>query len=108
MDCPTTIRKSLYSLSVYMNLKADIRNAKPISIFKKLILSKKYGNSLFSVFEPRGEKLLTRLRLKFSHLKEHKFRHGFADTINTMCACEVDLESTESFLLRCHLFNSKT
>ena len=107
MDCPTTIRKSLYSLSVYMNLKADIRNAKPISIFKKLILSKKYGNSLFSVFDPRGEKLLTRLRLKFSHLKEHKFRHGFADTINPMCACGVDVQIMEHFLLRCHFYSTQ-
>ena len=26
--------------------------------------------------------MLTRLRLSFSHLREHKFRHGFKDTLN--------------------------
>ena len=66
-----------YCINVWNNLKADIRNTKSISIFKKLIVSKKHGNSLFSVYDPLGEKFLTRLRLKFSHLKEHKFRHGF-------------------------------
>ena len=45
-------------------------------------------------------KLLTRLRLQFSHLNEHKFRHGFSDTVNAMCRCIIELESTEHFLLR--------
>ena len=75
-----------YCINEWNNLKADIRDAKSISIFKNLIVSKKHGNSLFSVYDPLGEKFLARLRLKFSHLKEHKFRHGFADTINPMCA----------------------
>ena len=76
-----------YNINVWNNLKADIRNTKSISIFKKLIVSKKHGNSLFSVYDPLGEKFMTRLRLKFSHLKEYKFRHGFADSINSMCVC---------------------
>ena len=74
-----------YCINEWNNLKADIRNAKSISMFKKLIVSKKHENSLFSVYDPLGEKFLTRLRFKFSHLKEHKFRHGFADTINPKC-----------------------
>ena len=41
----------------------DIRKAKSISIFKKLIVSKKRRNSLFFVYDPLGEKLLTCLRL---------------------------------------------
>ena len=57
--------------------------------------------------DPLGEKLLTRLRLKFSHLKEHKFRHGFADTINPMCACGVDVQTMEHFLLRCHFYSTQ-
>ena len=36
----------------------------------------------FSVYDPLGAKLLTRLRLDFSHLNEPKFRHGFKDTLN--------------------------
>ena len=39
---------------------------------------------LFFVYDPRGEKLLTRLRLSFNHLNEHKLRHGFDDTINSL------------------------
>ena len=57
------------------------------------------------MYDPLGEKFLTRLRLKFSHLKEHKFRHGFADTINPMCACGV--QTMEHFLLRCHFYSTQ-
>ena len=96
-----------YCINEWNNLKADIRNAKSISIFKKLIVSEKRGNSLFSVYDSLGEKLLTRLRLKFSHLKEHKFRHGFADTINPMCACGADVETTSHFLLSCHFYSTQ-
>ena len=47
------------------------------------------------------------MRLKFSHLKEHKFRYGFADTINPMCACGADVETTEHFLLHCHFYSTQ-
>ena len=59
------------------------------------------------MYDLLGEILLTRLRLKFSHLKEHKFRYGFADTINPMCACGADVETTEHFLLRCHFYSTQ-
>ena len=49
----------------------------------------------------------TRLKLNFSYLKEHKFSHGFADTINPMCACGGDLETMEHFLLRCHFYSTQ-
>ena len=62
-------------------------------------------NSIFSIYDPLGVKLLTRLRLQVSHLNEHKFRHGFGDTINAMCACGSEVETTEHFLLRCHLYS---
>ena len=51
-----------------------------------------------------GFKLLTRLRLNFSHLNEHKFRHNFKDTINPMCSCGFEPETTDHYLLRCKLY----
>ena len=72
---------------------------------KKLIKCEKNKNSIFPIYNPLGIKLLTRLRLQFSHLNEHKFRLGFADTINTICACGSEVGNTEHFLLRCPLFS---
>ena len=73
----------------------------------KLIKCKKKENSIFSIYDPLGVKLLTCLRLHFSHLNEHKFRNGFGDTINAMCACGSEVGTTEHFLLRCHLCSSQ-
>ena len=49
-----------------------------------MIVADNKENSVFSVYDPYGVKLLTRLRLQFIHLKEHKFRHGFGDTVSPM------------------------
>ena len=51
-----------------------------------------------------GLKLLTRLRLNFNHLNEHKFRHNFKDTINPMHSCDFVPETTDHYLLRCKLY----
>ena len=66
---------------------------------------RKKENSLFSIYYLLSVKLLTCHRLQFSHLNEHKFRHGFEDTINAMCACGSEVETTEHFLMHCHLYS---
>ena len=43
--------------------------------------------SLFSMHDPVGVKLLTRLPLHFSHPNEHKCRHNFKDFVSPMCGC---------------------
>ena len=53
-----------------------------------------------------GVKLLTRLRFEFSHLNEHKFRHGFKDTLNLLYTCGAEVETTEYFLLHCQLYST--
>ena len=47
------------------------------------------------------------LRLQFSHLNEHKFRHGLSDTKNLMCACRVEIETTEHFLSRFQFYGTQ-
>ena len=69
-----------------------------------MIATENKENSLFSDYDLLGVKLLTRLRLQFSHLYEHKFRHGFGDTVSAMCGCNAEIEDTEHFLLRCHFY----
>ena len=58
-----------------------------MNIFKNLIISEKKDNPLYSVYDPLGVKLLLRLRLEFSLLNKHTFRHGFKDTLNPLFPC---------------------
>ena len=54
---------------------------------------------IYSIHHIRRLKLLTRLRVGLSHLREHKFYHNFHDTL---CSCRSNsIESVEHFLLHC-------
>ena len=56
-------------------------------------------NSIYAIHDISGLKLLTRLRLNFSLLNEHKFRYKFEDTINPICRCGFESETTNHYLL---------
>ena len=66
---------------------------------KLLAFIRPVGNSMYGIYDLLGVKLINRLRLGFSHLREHKFRHNFADTVNLLCTLET--ENIEHFFLRC-------
>ena len=57
-------------------------------------------------------KLLSRLRLQYTYLNKRTFskrtfRHGFNDTVNPVCPCGADVETTEHFLLHCFCFSTQ-
>ena len=70
-------------------LDCCISNADLFEAFKKRILSfiRPMPNSIYNIRNPLGVKYLTRLRIGSSHLKEHKFKHNFQDSIDPMCSC---------------------
>ena len=89
------------------NLREERRNINSINTFKTSILNfvTPRENSVFQVHDINDVKLLTRLKLDFSHLNEHKFRNTFHDTINPMCSCGKEPETTLHYLLRCDLYS---
>ena len=62
------------------------------------------ANSLFNCHNLKGIKFITRLWLGLSHLREHKFKHSFQDSLNPFCSCGLDIESTAHFLLHCPMY----
>ena len=83
-----------------------LRKAESLSLFKTNILKfiRPSPNSVYNCYNPKGLKFITRLSLRLSHLREHKFKHSFQDTINPLCSCGLDIGSTEHFLLHCPQF----
>ena len=57
------------------------------------------GSNVFRCHNPKGVKLLTRLKLGLRHLREHKFKHGF-------CSSGQDIETSTHFLLHCSNYSS--
>ena len=93
------------TLNDWFNLDVSIRNSESISIFKsKLPFIRPVQNNIFNIFDPQGLKLLTRLRLGFSHLNEHRFRHNFKECVNPVCSCSLEIEDTSHYHLHCHHF----
>ena len=55
---------------------------------------------MFKINRLSGFFFLTRLRVGFSHLREHKFRHGFWDILGSICSCCPNaVENTEHYIL---------
>ena len=92
-----------YCTDQWNALDQNIKNIQSISLFKKTLLKfiRPYPAHVYDVTDYSGQKLLTRLRLKLSHLNEHKFRHNFRDTLNPLCTCSLEPETVKHFLLHC-------
>ena len=90
-------------------LDLNIRNSENLFIFKKKLLKfiSPSGNSVFKCLSPKGIKLLTRLRHGLSHLREHKFKHGFQDSLNPICSCGQNIEISSHFLLQCSNYSNE-
>ena len=90
-----TFSKILFFLQLLLNGITNLRNSNSIPVFKEKILNfiRPSPNSIFDICNPKGIKLITRLRLGLSHLREHKFKHSFQDTLNPLCKCGQDMES---------------
>ena len=92
-----------YCINEWNKLNDNLINENSIYKFKNYLTKfiKVKENSSFSISDPLGLKLLTRLRLNFSRLNEHKLRHNFRNTVNPMYSCGAAIEKTDPYLLRC-------
>ena len=87
-------------------LSIELRSSANVTIFKNSMLKliRPSYTPLYRIFNPNGTKLLTRLRVQLSHLRQHKFKHNFLDTVNPLCSCSLEVESNCHYLLRCSFF----
>ena len=111
LSARTNLFKNTFFPSVineWNKLDISIRNAISLESFKKSILKfiRPCPNSVFNIHNPMGIKLLTRLRLGLSHLREHKFNHNFQDSVNPLCNCGLEVETTTHFFLHCLNFTT--
>ena len=92
-----------FTLTECNELDSDIKNIDSHAVFRKKLLTFiiPLGNDAYGIYGPLGVRLLNRLCLGFSHLRENKFRHNFADTLNQLCSCSLETEDTEHYFLHC-------
>ena len=91
--------KHYFSLSTI----TDLRKCDSFNVFKKEILklARASSNTFYNRHNPLAIKYITRTRLVLSHLRQHKFKHSFQDSINTICNCGNNFESVIYFCVHC-------
>ena len=62
------------------------------------------SNYFYNCHNPIGITYITRIRLGLSHFREHKCKHSFQDSINSMCNSGNDVESVIHLFLHCPLY----
>ena len=97
-----------FAITEWSNLDPNLRNLDTYGTFKNTILKyiRPSPNSIFKRHNLQRIKFLKRLRLGLSHLRGHKFKHSFQDSLNPLCKCSTEVESTSHFLLYCPIYNN--
>ena len=93
-----------------VRLDHNIRKVGSVSVFKNNILKfiRPTPNSVFNNYENhRGMILIRRLRVGLNHLREHKFKQSFQDTLIPICSWGFDVESTSHDVLHYPIYNDK-
>ena len=109
--CRTDIFKNSffpYTITEWNKLDLDVCKSKSYRIFRNTLLRLGRHNqcAIYSINNPVGLTLITRLRLGLSHLNERRFNHNFQKCINPLCSCSLKIESTSHFLLHCHHYTN--
>ena len=65
-----------------------------------------YYNCSFKSHNPKGIKFIARLWL--GYLRKRKFKHSFPDSLNQLCNCGLDIESTAQNLFHCIAYFTKS
>lgn len=90
-------------------LDPSLRNSVSYNVFKINILNfiRPSPNNAFQCHTPRRIELAIRLRLFLSHFQEHKFKHRSQGTLNPLCSCDLNIETTSCYCLLCPLFHAE-
>ena len=83
-------------------LEKSVQDSPSLAVFKSKLLRiiRPEKNPVYNIYDILGIKLLTRLRVNFSPLNEHRFRHDF-DCLSPICICGTGKEDNEHYLLHC-------
>ena len=90
-----------FTITKWNKLDSDIKNIDSHAMFRKKLLTfiRPLGNDTYGIFDHLGLRLLNRLRLGSSYLREYKFRYNFADTLNPLCSCSLETKNKEHYFL---------
>ena len=95
ISCKSKYFKNSFIPSVineWSKVDLDIRSSSSYNLFCNTLLKfiRPAQRKTFNKNDSVGVRLLTKLRLGFSHFHKHKFRDGFRDILNPLCLCSIE------------------
>ena len=95
-----------FCINNWNNLDDSIKSSTSLNQFKtnlnKFVRPK--GNTFYATRDSVGIKLLTKIRVNVSDLRDHRYNHNF-NCENPICSCGLDDETTVHFFLCCPCYN---
>ena len=87
-----------YTIKRWKELGLGFKIITSVQSFKKHLndFIRPLGHSLFGICDKYGVKLLTKIRVSFSDLRDHRFNHNF-NCDNPLCSCGVEDETSVHF-----------
>ena len=108
-DIPPLTRTNRYensffphTIKAWKELDKEVKLKPSIHSFNKSLFDFKrpLGSPFFGICDQFGIRLLTKIRVEFSDLRDHRFNHAF-NCESPMCACGIETETSVHFFLRC-------
>ena len=103
----SSILFSQYTVLEWNKPDWNIQNSKTIKIsFRNLLLKSGWPipKLIYNIYNPTGVTLLIKLKVRLSHLNQHKLNISFRDFVNHLCPCSLEIESPLDFSLHFHYF----
>ena len=97
-----------YTIKSWKDLNEEV-NKPSVQSFKKHLndFIRPTGHSLFGIRDKFGIKLLTKIRVSFSDLRDHRFNHNF-NCESPICSCGIEDETSVHSFLRCPHYTNST
>ena len=95
------------TLHEWNKLPTEICSSKSLAEFKRKLIAliRPVKKTTYGVTDLKGIRNITKLRVKFSDLNAHKFRHNF-ECLRPICNCGTANEDNEHYLLHCPHFDT--
>ena len=91
-----------YCIKNWNNLEDSVKSLPSLTCFKKHLNNfiRPKGNSFFGIRDKVGIKLITKIRVDFSDLRDHRYNHNF-NCVSPTCSCGAEDETSVHYFLCC-------
>ena len=97
-----------YCYKKWTLLDDNLKNSPSLAVFKSNFLKgiRPTYKKCFNINDKTNIRVLTKLRVDFSDLRAHRFRHNF-NCLSPTCRCGLEDESNTHYLTSCNIFSDQ-